>query len=144
MKVYGLTPTLFVYAVITGAIIAGIVIFANLPHPVAPTVQTLQPVPTPPPVVIGSSPAPQYIATSDDGLNYIIGLILIVIGLGVGFAFVLRSPLEKTPTFNTSLSTTMNEMGNTVETTLPFVLVFFLILAGAVVGICIAIRGASA
>jgi hypothetical protein len=76
MKIFWLTPTQLLYALIVGGAIALIATFALVPHPVDIPVQVITPVPTPPPVVITAQPTPvptpvvtdMVITTSDGSL----------------------------------------------------------------------------
>ena len=100
MKILGLTASNFAAAIIFGALIAGVFVFANAPHPVIVPTQVITPVPTPPPVVRTAQPtqAPQQIplgSCDNSGATGMLGgeipIVLIVIGISVIGVMALSS-----------------------------------------------------
>jgi hypothetical protein len=56
IKIFALTPIWFLYAVIIGLLLAGVIVYGSVPHPVEVPVQVITPVATPHPVVLTEHP----------------------------------------------------------------------------------------
>jgi hypothetical protein len=138
-EIYGLTPRMFVYAVITGMVLACIAISANAPHPVSAPVQVITPVPTPPPVVIDRPIENTFVVsqTIDNGLQpvFIVAVLAMFFGMVGFFAFVTlpKSQPEQFTTWNTCASSMTQSLNST-----PFEM-FSMAIFGAIVIVCAAV-----
>jgi len=81
MKIFWLTVPQFGYAVIVGLLFSLVIIYGMAPHPVEVPLQVITPVPTSPPVIIGS----QYVGNSDVMIivQQMISFMPLMIAMGV-------------------------------------------------------------
>lgn len=93
MKILGLSTGQFFAALVFGVIVSVAVTFAMAPHPVNVPVQTITPVPTPPPVVITEQPRQASVTSSpwnvtvmgvnDAVANAMLALGILLIAMGI-------------------------------------------------------------
>jgi hypothetical protein len=98
MDAGGLTPTRKFLAVIVGIVITLAYVFVTMPHPVSVPQQIITPVPTPPPVVITSTPSVpvQQHPVESSGGNSVTGVAILIL-LGIGSILFILVFLGKLP-----------------------------------------------
>jgi hypothetical protein len=119
VKALGLTNSQFLIALVFGVLIGFTVTAISAPHPVVVPEQTIIPVPTPAPVVVGAVPTPIPIGGDESFTLWGFMLFIIpVVGIVFMVWYILGTPermLEDTR--NGGLETTLNNLPITSDST---------------------------